>query len=73
MPMDYPAIDFDEQGQLLIARGNFIFFRKIPYIINQKKKKSNCYAHIPILVTCNWHCSISLFSLFCVLKAQIFV
>ena len=37
--MDYPTIDFDEWGQLLIARGNFkgLFFRKIPYIIPKKK------------------------------------
>ena len=52
MPMDYPAIDFDEQGQWLIARGNFkgLFFRKIPYIINQKKKKNPIVMPIDIVV-----------------------
>ena len=41
--MDYPTIDFDEWGQLLIARGNFkgLFFRKIPYIINNNNQKKN--------------------------------
>ena len=44
--MDYPAIDFEKWGQLLITIGNFkgLIFRKIPYIISPpppKKRKKN--------------------------------